>query len=133
MKNVGLPIEYEKVQSGLKNILVIGNIGNGKSTIQNKIGHMIKHGKENIQDLEKIFAAKKSIKSVTMGIQSIDINNQYRLVDSQGFGDPHKNQDELWKETVTNIYNDQSINLSNSGLGAIIIPVMVPISMRIED
>jgi stage III sporulation protein SpoIIIAA len=82
LKNVGLPIEYEKVQSGLKNILVIGNIGNGKSTIQNKIAHMIKYGKENIQDLEKVFAAKKSIKSVTMGIHSIDIKNQYRLVDS---------------------------------------------------
>jgi len=65
------PLEYRAVEKpNFKNVLVLGNMGAGKSTILNKLSHCI----QNCNDLEKQFSlpvldqhflSKQSIKSVT--------------------------------------------------------------------
>ena len=54
------------------NVILVGNIGNGKSTLSNKLYNILNHGNElfNIQNLENKFIARQSAKSVTTKIQA---------------------------------------------------------------
>jgi ABC-type lipoprotein export system ATPase subunit len=40
--------------------MVIGNIGNGKSTFLNKLYHFAQFGRDNIKNIDKKYVSKKS-------------------------------------------------------------------------
>ena len=73
---------------------MIGNVGNGKSTLLNKIRYYLSDKDESL------FYASKSANSVTMGIQ-VEMwkkgDTNYALCDSRGFDDPSKSNYLLWK------------------------------------
>ena len=68
-----------------------------------------------------------------MGCSAKEVGSQFRLIDTQGFGDPNHRQAQLWYETVTALSNISDINFADDGLCAIIIPIMVSESLRIDD
>ena len=66
------------------NIVVIGNVGSGKSTTLNKLAHIIENKSGNI---ENVFFSKKSTETVTVKTESRTFGN-FNLIDTQGFNDP---------------------------------------------
>ena len=80
---------YEKLenQDFKRNILVVGNIGNGKSTLLNKLVHFVLNGHDQEKNLEVHFEGKNSTKSVTTKVDARCFK-EYRFIDSPGFGDP---------------------------------------------
>ena len=66
LENVQEPLQYCESESKIKNVCVLGNMGNGKSTTCNKIAHVLSNF-ENPCDTEikKIYKAGRATKSVT--------------------------------------------------------------------
>jgi len=60
---------------------------------------------------------------------------RYFLCDSRGFDDPAETNYQLWKQLLKEMSAYQgnvTVDLKYDGIGAIIIPIMVPLSLRIE-
>lgn len=62
-----------------------------------------------------------------------DVDVKYKLCDSRGFDDPNISNHLLWKQLLQEMSSkNKGVDLQNHGIGAIIIPIMVPVSLRIE-
>lgn len=55
----------------------------------------------------------------------------FKLCDTRGFDDPNMKNHILWRQLLREMC-DKSVDITKQGIGAIIIPVMVPLSLRIE-
>ena len=117
-------IRYVQINDSgqLASVLLLGNIGNGKSTICNKLS-----GEKDA------FKAKISVKSVSMGLETKEFPQQgIRIIDSQGLGDPQNTDLDLLKKLVLNIQNPGlSHQILTQGLSTIVVPIMVEKSCRI--
>ena len=85
-------------QTWLKNILLTGNIGNGKSTFVNSFS-----GK-------KLAKAKKSTRTQTLGLDAYslkEIAGGVRILDTQGVGCPEYPDIELYNKLCLNLLKPQ--------------------------
>jgi hypothetical protein len=59
-----------------------------------------------------------------------------QLCDTRGFGDPNENDYVLWTKLLGEMQNSfdgkKLVDMVEDGIAAIIVPVMMPLSMRIE-
>lgn len=67
LTNLSTPIKFVETNNTQKNVFLIGNIGNGKSTLGNKLMHLLRNNLEPPQtgNLEMVFPAGKSPSSIT--------------------------------------------------------------------
>ena len=108
VRNLSNDIEYKPIQgSNERKVLVIGNIGNGKSTLLNKFSQVL-YGMQNGTGPsdQSPFEARKATKSVTTDVKYEQIGN-FQLIDSPGFGDPLANQSELWFNLIKDILENE--------------------------
>ncbi len=79
----------------LHNVLIVGNIGNGKSTVTNMLA-----GRE--KDVAKAAAATGT---TTIGMNVYDIKEQeIRILDTQGFGCPKYSDARLYNSLCLNFF-----------------------------
>ena len=78
------------------------------------------------------FFAAKTTKSVTQGIEVKTFGN-FRLIDTQGFGDPKIHQPTLWLKTVQKLMSNREADIRNEGIAMIVIPLMMSPALRIPD
>ena len=108
IKNVSKPIKYDEIAKQddshyyIKNVLVLGNIGNGKSTTLNKLATYLLLGGKNHKQMKKEFKAESSNTSVTTEVLA-KIFCKLRLVDTPGFGDPSAPQAQHWNKVLNDI------------------------------
>ena len=78
-----------------------------------------------------VFPAGQSPGSMTQDtIWHQELN--FLLIDTPGLADPQTNQYKLWNNLVDKIHVNEEINLDRDGIGCIIVPIMVPVSCRVE-
>jgi signal recognition particle GTPase len=76
LQNLSKPIKYDEIskQDGdhyfIKNVLVLGNVGNGKSTTLNKLATYLQLGGKNVKTLKQEFKASSGTESVTTEVMS---------------------------------------------------------------
>ena len=76
---LGDSIRFEAVKNPTYlNVLCFGNIGDGKSSLLNKINFV---SSENASEMEQIFVSAKSLESVTIWLKQKTIG-KIRLIDS---------------------------------------------------
>lgn len=76
---LGDSIRYEAVKNPIfRNVLCFGNIGDGKSSLLNKINFV---STENAYEMEQIFVSAKSLESVTIGLKQKTIG-KIRMIDT---------------------------------------------------
>jgi septin family protein len=114
-EQISNPIIFKKFIPEIKNVLILGAIGQGKSTLLNKITYYLNTKKlteieeGDFKKASKKFKAKKSLESVTLNVQ-IETYPEYgiKLIDTQGFCDPNPNnmQRDLWIKLLKQIHVD---------------------------
>ena len=125
------PLTFEEVHNtNLRNVIVIGNIGSGKSTTLNKLAYVLDH---KTGEIENVFLSKVSAHSVTLKTEERKFGN-LNLIDTQGFNDPTNEQNILWEKLSSDMTSTNDIVTKRSnGLSAVVVPIMVPLSKRVED
>ena len=105
LAQLSTPIIFEEVEPYLdqvKNIIIFGNIGQGKSSLLNKMFKFL----NDFKTKEKPFISKQSPSSVTKGLDSILVNGVIRLIDSQGFADNNKPNRAIWEDLIQRMHDE---------------------------
>ena len=129
------PLIYHKVMkvpsTWLKNILVTGNIGNGKSTFCNCFA-----GKE-------IAHAAKSTGTQTLGLDAYQLPDEaggVRILDTQGFDCPQYTDIELYNKLCINLLKPPNKEdkkkyaaIKEQGISCLVTPIAIPTGGRLEE
>lgn len=123
----------------LKNILITGNIGNGKSTLCNLLS-----GNKNLA------IARKSTTTQTLGLDAYSLPNLaggVRILDTQGVGCPNYSDLMLYRKLCINMLKKYDPNgkgdeneklkkyaaIKSEGINSIVTPILIPVSDRISN
>lgn len=130
------PIKFEPVnEPKAKTVVVMGCIGQGKSSILNKLQYLID---KNQPKLGKYFNSSNDSKTVTIEIKSLEMQGEsfnIRLIDTQGFECPeYSGLGEVWIRMIEQITAKESeLLLDQDGISLFLFPIMISNSFRVEN
>ena len=106
---------------------MIGCIGNGKSSLLNKLQFIIDKDQPKLQ---KYFVSTNSTETVTTEIKSLDLqgkSSKIRLLDTQGFECLNFPKfGEVWERMILQLaQQEDKLSLKKHGLSLILFPIMI--------